>query len=164
MARFAPSLLDRLLDDTPGAAADGATTPQVSLEQLKDSVVRDLEALLNARCGLRREALAGHAQVQRSILSFGMLDFSSMSLANTDERDAICRAIEDAIRAHEPRLRNVRVGLSDDSGANRLLFTIQALLVANPAREPVSFNATLQPSTQLYSVSKARRPAAALAA
>jgi len=159
MARFAPSLLDRLLDDTPGAAADGATTPHVSLEQLKDSVVRDLEALLNARCGLRRDTLDGHPQVQRSILSFGMVDFSSMSLANTDERDSICRAIESAIHAHEPRLKNVRVGLGE-SGGNRLLFTIQALLVVNPAREPVSFNATLQPTTQLYSVSKARRPAA----
>ena len=163
MARFAPSLLDRLLDDAPGVAAEGATTPHVSLEQLKDSVVRDLEALLNARCGLRRGVLDGHAQAQRSILSFGMLDFSSMSLANTDERDAICRAIESAIQAHEPRLKSVRVGLGTEGGANRLLFTIQALLVANPAREPVSFNATLQPSTQLYSVSKARRPAAPVA-
>lgn len=161
MARFAPSLLDRLLDDAPGAPGDAATAPHVSLEQLKDSVVRDLEALLNARCGLRREALSRHPQTQRSILSFGMLDFSSMSLANTDERDAICRAIETAIHAHEPRLKNVRVGLGTENGANRLLFTIQALLVANPAREPVSFNATLQPTTQLYSVSKARRLAPA---
>lgn len=160
MARFAPSLLDRLFDDAPGVPGDAATTPHVSLEQLKDSVVRDLEALLNARCGLRAEALQGHPQARRSILSFGMLDFSSMSLANTEERDAICRAIESAILSHEPRLKNVRVGLAGDSGANRLLFTIQALLVVNPAREPVSFNATLQPSTQLYSVSKARRAAA----
>ncbi len=158
MVRFAPSLLDRLLDDAPQAPAEYAT-PQVSLEQLKDSVVRDLEALLNARCGLRRDTLSEHPQAQRSILSFGMLDFSSMSLANTDERDAICRAIESAISAHEPRLKNVRVGLGQDSSINRLLFTIQALLVANPAREPVNFNAMLQPSTQLYSVSKARRNA-----
>jgi type VI secretion system protein ImpF len=160
MARFAPSLLDRLLDDTPAAPAEHAT-PQVSLEQLKDSVVRDLEALLNARCGLHRDTLSAHPQAQRSILSFGMLDFSSMSLANTDERDSICRAIETAISAHEPRLKHVRVGLGQDGAANRLLFTIQALLVANPAREPVNFNAMLQPSTQLYSVSKARRPAMA---
>ena len=159
MVRFVPSLLDRLLDDAPQAPAEHAT-PQVSLEHLKDSVVRDLEALLNARCGLRNEALAEHPQAQRSILSFGLLDFSSMSLANTNERDAICRAIEDAIGAHEPRLKNVRVGLGQDSSINRLLFTIQALLVANPAREPVNFNAMLQPSTQLYSVSKARRQAA----
>lgn len=156
MARFAPSLLDRLLDDAPLAAGEPAA-PQVSIEQLKDSVVRDLEALLNARCGLQREALAAHPQAQRSILSFGMLDFSSMSLANTDERDEICRAIERAIHAHEPRLKNVRVTLSEEAGVNRLMFAIHALLIANPAREPVNFNATLHPSTQLYSVSKARR-------
>lgn len=156
MIRFAPSLLDRLLDDMPQAPAEAAA-PQIGLEQLKDSVVRDLESLLNARCGLRHDALRSHPQSQRSILSFGMTDFSSMSLANTDDRETICRAIESAILAHEPRLKNVRVGIGGEYGSNKLLFTIQALLVANPAREPVNFNATLQPSTQLYSVSKARR-------
>ncbi len=159
MARFAPSLLDRLLDDMPSVTADSGVMPHVSIEQLKDSVVRDLEALLNARCGLRKDTLADHPEAQRSILSFGMLDFCSMSLANTDERDAICRAIASAIESHEPRLKEVKVGLGSESGNNRLLFSIEALLVANPAREPVNFNATLQPSTQLYSVSKARRAA-----
>lgn len=158
MARFAPSLLDRLLDEAPLQALE-ASTPQVSLDQLKDAVVRDLEALLNARCGLQRDALSRHPQAQNSILSFGMLDFSSMSLANTDERDAICRAIETAIRSHEPRLKNARVNLAEEADGKRLMFNIHALLVANPAREPVNFNATLHPSTQLYSVSKARRAA-----
>ena len=160
MIRFSPSLLDRLLDDEPDILAEHAR-PQVSLEQLKDSVVRDLESLLNARCGLRRDSLAAHPQAQHSILSFGMSDFSSMSLANTDERDAICGAIESAIHAHELRMKNVRVGLSTDKAANRLLFTIQALLVVNPLREPVNFNALLQPSTQMYSVSKSRHPVVA---
>lgn len=159
MARFAPSLLDRLLDDAPDVRAEYAA-PQVSIEQLKDAVARDLEALLNARCALHRDALAGHPQAQRSILSFGMLDFSSMCLAHTEERDAICRAIETAIGAHEPRLKHVRVSLGQDA-TNRLLFSIQALLIANPAREPVNFNAMLQPSTQLYAVTKARRLAEA---
>jgi type VI secretion system protein ImpF len=162
MIRFTPSLLDRLLDDAPQAPGEHAT-PQVSLEQLKDSVVRDLEALLNARCGLRRDWLRAHPQAQRSILGFGMTDFSSMSLASTDDRDAICRAIESAIVSHEPRLKEVRVEMGGEAGSNRLVFTIQALLIANPAREPVNFNATLQPSTQLYSVSKARPTTGGLA-
>jgi type VI secretion system protein ImpF len=160
MIHFSPSLLDRLLDDEPDIVAEHAR-PQISLEQLKDSVVRDLESLLNARCGLRHDALAAHPQAQHSTLSFGMSDFSSMSLANTDERDAIRGAIESAIRAHEPRMKNVRVGLSTDKFANRLLFTIQALLVVNPLREPVNFNALLQPSTQVYSVSRSRLPVVA---
>lgn len=156
MARFAPSLLDRLVDDQPHTAA-GACAPAVSLEQLKDAVARDLEALLNARCGLRRDALAQFRHVSRSILSFGMVDFSAMSLAHTEERDAICRAIEDAIAAHEPRLRQVRVALVEDAATRGYTFQIHALLLANPAEEPVSFNATLTPSTQLYAVSKTRR-------
>ena len=160
MSRYALPFLDRVLDDDPSTPHEHAA-PQVSLDQLKDAVARDLEALLNARCGLRPDALSAHPQAQRSILGFGMLDFSSMSLANTDERDAICRAIENAIGTHEPRLKQVRVAFSQDGSANRLMFTIQALLMANPAREPVNFNATLQPSTQLYAVTRARRPALA---
>jgi len=156
MLHFTPSLLDRLLDDAPAAPAE-PHTPRVSLESLKDSVARDLEALLNARCGLQRDALEGYAHAQRSILSFGMLDFSSMSLANTEQRDQICRSLEDAIATHEPRLKSVLVGLAEDSGPQRLMFTIQALLVVNPTREPVNFSAMLQPSTQLYSVSRPRR-------
>jgi type VI secretion system protein ImpF len=58
-------------------------------------------------------------------------------------------------------MKNVRVGLSTDKFANRLLFTIQALLVVNPLREPVNFNALLQPSTQVYSVSRSRLPVVA---
>ena len=86
-----------------------------------------------------------------------MVDFSAMSLAHTEEREAICRAIEDAIATHEPRLRQVHVSLVEDVSSRGYTFQIQALLLANPAQEPVSFNATLKPSTQLYSVSKSRR-------
>jgi len=160
MARFTPSMLDRLLDDTPGLRSDSAAAG-VSLEQLKDSVVRDLEALLNARCGLRKGALEAHLHAQRSILNFGMVDFSSMSLARTEDRLTICRAIEAAITAHEPRLKDVHVSLGGGDASSRLMFAIQAVLVVNPAREPVSFNAMLQPTTQLYCVSKATRLARA---
>lgn len=159
MARFAPSLLDRLMDDQPESAGTAYAT-HVGLEQLKDAVARDLEALLNARCGVRREALAGFRHVSRSILSFGMVDFSAMSLAHTEEREAICRAIEDAIATHEPRLQQVQVSLVEDASSRGYTFQIQALLLVNPAQEPVSFNATLKPSTQLYSVSKSRRAVA----
>lgn len=157
--RFAPTLLERLFDDQPGSPADHLVRGW-SLEQLKDSVALDVEALLNSRCAFPVARLAGYSEVKRSMLSYGMVDFVGMSLANPNDREAICRSIAAAITEHEPRLQHVQVRLTlDDSSTQRLHFGIQALLIANPASEPVSFDALLQPSTQQYSVSRPRRPA-----
>jgi len=44
-----PSLLDRLIDDEPRNRAEAQDRRAHSLKELKDSVRRDLEALLNSR-------------------------------------------------------------------------------------------------------------------
>ena len=156
-ARFSPTLFERLFDDQPGSPADHLVRGW-SLDQLKDSVALDVEALLNSRSAWADERLAGHAEACRSILTYGMADFVGLSLANPNDRERICASIAAAITRHEPRLRQVLVSLTpDDSTTHRLHFSIQALLVANPASEPVNFDALLQPATQQYSVSRPRR-------
>lgn len=163
MSRYNPSLFEKLLDDEPHVESEYSIV-QMSLEQLKDSVARDVEALLNTRCGLRGEVLQGYTQCSTSILSFGMIDFAGLTLASPKDRELICRSIEDAICAHEPRLREPKVSLElPDAGGHKLHFSIQALLVVDLAREPVNFDALLQPTTQQYSVRRARRTAAATA-
>src|SRR5688500_5831904 len=123
MSRFRPTLMERLFDDQPDVSAEYAVR-QLTIEQLKDSVARDLEALLNTRCGLDRDVLTPFKQCTRSVLSFGMTDFVGMSLANPADRDFICRAIERAIAEHEPRLRNVLVQLEAGTpSTNRLHFS-----------------------------------------
>ena len=70
-------------------------------------------------------------------------------------------AIESAIAAHEPRLRDVRVDLElQRKTVNALYFSINAVLVVRPAQEPVSFDALLTPTSLQYSVSRQRRPGA----
>ena len=156
-ARFSPTLFERLFDDQPGSPADPLVRGW-SLDQLKDSVARDVEALLNSRCAWSDERLASHGEACRSILTYGMADFVGLSLANPNDRERICASIAAAIMRHEPRLQNVRVTLTpDDSTAHRLHFAIQALLVASTASEPVNFDALLHPATQHYSVGRPRR-------
>jgi type VI secretion system protein ImpF len=152
MQRFAPYLLDRLMDAAPDAGAE-AVRPALTIEQLKDTVARDVEALLNTRCAAAKDPIESYRHASRSIIRFGLDDFSSRSLASVADRDFICRAIERAIEDHEPRLRSVRVGL-DDRGApgTGLRFNIHALLQIYPAAEPVSFDAVLQTGTQQYRV------------
>jgi type VI secretion system protein ImpF len=159
MSRYNPSLFEKLLDDEPDVVSEYAIV-QMSLEQLKDSVARDVEALLNTRCGLPGRVLKGYAECRTSILSFGMIDFAGLTLASPTDRDLICRSIEEAISAHEPRLREPKVSLELNEASNQKLhFSIQALLVVDLAREPVNFDALLQPTTQQYSVRRSRRAA-----
>jgi len=156
VSRYTPSLFDRLLDDDPQVESE-PTLVRLSLEQLKDSVARDLEALLNTRCGLAADVLQPWRHCRTSILSFGMIDFADLTLASPRDRDLICQSIEAAIRAHEPRLRVPRVSLAgpDGRGESRLRFSIHALLRVGQASEPVNFDASLQTTTQQYAVRRA---------
>lgn len=159
MNRFEPFLLDRLLDTGAYGELDGARS-SMSLDQIKDSVARDIEALLNTRCGLTRDRIDAYREASRSVLTFGLIDFVGLSLDSPHDCDLICQSISQAISRHEPRLRAARVSLQRrEHGGLGLNFHIQALLVVNPAREPVSFDAVLQPSTQQYCVHRSRRAA-----
>lgn len=156
MNRFEPFLLDRLLDLGSHGDPDGART-SMGIEQIKDSVACDIEALLNTRCGLQPDRIEPYKEACRSILTFGLIDFVGMSLDSPNDCELICKSIAQAISRHEPRLRSARVSLERrERGGLGLNFHIQALLVVNPAREPVSFDAVLQPSTQQYCVHKSR--------
>jgi type VI secretion system protein ImpF len=154
---YTPGLFDRLLSEY---AHDSGAVMRLSVEEMKDAVARDLEALLNTRTVVREELLKRFPECGRSIASYGLTDFAGLSLSSTDDRAAICRALERAIARHEPRLRNVQASLEVREGAiNRLGFNISALLVASATQEPVNFDAVLQPSSQHYTISKGRRQA-----
>ncbi|MCE1239537.1 MAG: type VI secretion system baseplate subunit TssE [Azonexaceae bacterium] len=151
---FEPSLFDKLFDEQPM----GAARRRLSLDQLKDSVARDLEALLNTRSVLDEESLEAYPLAGRSVAGFGLIDFAGLSLANIHDRRRICASIESAVAAHEPRLRDVQVELElHRKTVNALYFSINAILVVRPAQEPVSFDALLQPTSLQYSISRHRR-------
>ncbi|MFC3552425.1 type VI secretion system baseplate subunit TssE [Lysobacter cavernae] len=163
MKGFEPSLLEKLFDDEPKATAASGIFKSISLEQYKESVARDLEGLLNSRAAFAEDDLKTYPNCQKSLMTYGLRDFSTMSLANAYDRAAICRSLEQSVARHEPRLHNVRVTLEANArnAVGGLHFSIHALLDVQPAREPISFDALLQPSTLQYSVSRLRRVAAA---
>lgn len=163
MKGFEPSLLEKLFDDEPRNAAASGMFRTVSLEQYKESVARDLEGLLNSRTAFCEDGLTQFPNCQKSLVTYGLRDFSTMCLSNAYDRSMICRALELAIARHEPRLHNVRVALESKgrSSVGGLHFAIHGLLDLMPAREPISFDALLQPSTLQYSVSRLRRAAVA---
>lgn len=159
MQRFTPTVFDRLFDDASSQTHDHLLRG-LTIEQMKDGVARDVEALLNTRLALSADQLSPYPLARRSVLAFGMSDFVGKSLESAEDRRTICELIERAISLHEPRLRDVTVTLSGPSTRlYALSFSVTALLVLDPATEPISFDALLHPTTQQYSVSASRRAA-----
>lgn len=157
-AKYPPTLFDRLADNMPQESAEKQSIRLITAEEVKESVARDLEALLNSRSAFNEDEFKEFPETLKSMCSYGMKDFVGLSLANPADRHIICESLAGTIAIHERRLTQVQVSLELEEGAvNRLRFIINALLLVHPATEPVFFDALLQPSTLQYSVSKSRR-------
>lgn len=150
---FQPPLMDRLFDDLPDSPYDDVVMYRYSLSEIKLSVARDLESLLNTRQVLSKNIAGHYPHTARSLLAFGIEDFVGLSLLNPDDRKRICRGLEEAILSHEPRLHKVQVNLETSNESIReLKFRVNAILRVEPIWEPVGFDAMLQPNTQHYVV------------
>ncbi len=139
--RVVPGLLDRLLDDDPQTTAEPPWRESQVVRELRRSLKRDLEDLLNARRPLDRlpDELA---ELPASLVNYGLPDLQSLEVRESHDVQRLCRLIEECIRRFEPRLRNVVVspllGRGQDRPLDRTLrFAIDAILVAEPFREPV---------------------------
>lgn len=161
--RYRRSVFDRLLAD-PNDGQRGLTLTY-TLEQLRQAVARDVEALLNSRAALDFDEMAELPHARRSVVCFGIRDFVGRVLSNSEEQRHIAASLSHAIQAFEPRLRQVHIEFHGRPGAmSSLMFTIRALLIAHPSAEPVAFDATMQPSLSRFSVVPARPGGAVLAA
>jgi len=148
-----PSVLDRLLDDDPAVSTEPPRNRSQLLRELKFSVRRDIESLLNAR--RRNVSLPSSLpELANSLLTYGVPDFSGTGPSTDDQRDAFCRMLETVIRQGEPRLLRVSVELvgNPDPADRTLKFRIDALLRADPSPEPVIFDSTLEPATHQFAV------------
>ncbi len=148
-----PSLIDRLIDRDPRAESDPHTTRAQSIRQMKASLRRDLEWLLNTR---RNPDAAGEslAEVSHSLFNYGLPDFSALSLNSPRDRGHLLVELEKTVAIFEPRLKEVRVTLVDAPGnAMRIVhFQIEGMLQMDPSPEQVSFDTTLQLSSGEYQI------------
>lgn len=161
--RFRRSVLDRLLFDSSDVA-EGLTLTY-SLDQLRESVARDVEALLNSRSAIDFDELHDLPQTRKSVVCYGIRDFVGRVLTNSEEQRHISASLSHALASFEPRLRDVRIEFYQRVGTmNSLSFTIRAMLLAHPSAEPVAFDAVLQPTLSRFSVAPARFSPPAVAA
>lgn len=142
--RVTPSLVDRLIDYEPKSSQEAPKSRSNSLKELKQSVQRDLEWLLNTRAyfGNIDERLE---EVSKSVAVYGLPDFTGVSAKNHLEQTRMTKAIETAIKNFEPRFLDLRVTLEPISTTDKSLrFRIEANLNMEPTPEPVVFDTVLQ--------------------
>ena len=133
------SILDRLIDTEPEVSFEPVQFRLLDMRRIKAFVIRDLENLLNTR-GLIDPPPAEFSELNRSVLIYGLKDFTSLSPKNPAVRKLLRQDIEKAIARFEPRLRNVKVQLEQDQKGHSLRFRINAMLVIEPEKEPVQFD------------------------
>ncbi|MBN2321342.1 MAG: type VI secretion system baseplate subunit TssE [Acidobacteria bacterium] len=147
------SIIDRLIDLEPGVSADPQVNRSQSVRQLKASLQRDLEWLLNTRRN-PDEAPETYEELSRSLYNYGLPDVTSLGLNSPRDKQRLLRHIEQTIEIFEPRLADIRVRELDDtgSGSRIMRFQIEALLKMDPAPEQVFFDTVLQLNSGEYQV------------
>jgi type VI secretion system protein ImpF len=142
-----PSLLDRLTDLNPSRESDTIEERVMSLRRLRESVIRDLEWLLNTGCIETTQDLTDYPEVKHSVLNYGIPDIAGGSSMGKDsvrmERD-----LRQAILDFEPRILpgtfKVSVTVTDEEmSANTMIFEIQGELWWQPLPERFYLKTTL---------------------
>jgi len=147
-----PSVLDRLIDYEPANRNEPQSWRTQSLKELKNSVRRDLEWLLNSRRTPEEPPLASK-ELWRSVYCFGLPDSTGLALRSNEERKRLSYAVEQAVAAFEPRLVNVTVTVPPVAPAAKVVhFQIEALLRTEPAPERVYFDSVLELTSGEYEV------------
>jgi type VI secretion system protein ImpF len=150
--RITPSVLDRLIDYEPEMSREAVSSRAKSLRQMKQSVRRDLEWLLNTR-RMADDLPADLKEVANSLLAYGLPDFTAVNTKSPADQGRLRRALETAVTTFEPRLEDVSVTIVTMRDLERVLrFRIDARLRIDPAPEPVSFDTLLQLGSGQYVV------------
>lgn len=134
--RLQPSLLDRLTDDQPRVRSESRDDRMLSVDRLKQCVLRDLEWLLNCEnlaCGVDLEETP---QVKSSVLNYGRPSLSGKAGSSLDLQQ-LKQQIKRAIVNFEPRILadslNITIVYRDEMDShNTLSFEIEGRLWAQP--------------------------------
>jgi type VI secretion system protein ImpF len=134
--RLQPSLLDRLTDKAPDISGESRDNRVLSMQKLREAVLRDLAWLLNTGQLEVVEDLEEYPEVANSVLNFGMPNISGLSIAGTDT-ESLEKAVRASIVKFEPRIspNSIRVAVvkdKDKMSRSAMVFNIEGELWAKP--------------------------------
>jgi type VI secretion system protein ImpF len=149
------SVLDRLTDAEPELTKEGQPGSWEQRRQVRNSLCRDLAALLNTRRA-ERDFDPIYEQATNSLLTFGVIDFTAYSLNAKVDQDRVRRSIERSIRQFEPRLTRVTVSVEESDPLRPVLrFQVSAMLRAEPASDALLFDISLHRESRRIAVTGA---------
>lgn len=138
------SVFDRLIDREPSSNSEAPLTRSQSVRMLKAAVQRDLEWLLNTR-RIFQEPDESLKEVNRSLYVYGLPDLSQYTMASASDKAKLLKQLQSTIKIFEPRLANVRLVPVEvsEAGIQQFRLRIEAMLLMDPAPEPVSFDTVI---------------------
>ena len=134
--RLQPSLLDRLTDDHPERKQESREQRVLTIQKLRDCVLRDLRWLFNTVNLSAIQDLSLYPDIEHSVINYGMPDLAGHT-ASSVEVHSLERLLKQAILNYEPRLirKSVKVKLKvaeSRMNHNAMTFDIEADLWAEP--------------------------------
>ncbi|TWU23432.1 lysozyme-like protein [Novipirellula galeiformis] len=134
--RLQPSLLDRLTDNEPQKRSESRDDRVLSVDRLKQCVLRDLEWLLNTENLCSPVDFGRYPEIQSSVLNFGRPALSGKAGSTVDLKQ-LQSQIHQAILSFEPRIiadtLQILIQYDDDVQSNNSLrFEIRGQLFAQP--------------------------------
>lgn len=155
LARAQPaSVFDRLLDFEPDRQDEPPPGAREQARLYKDSIRRDLETLLNTQQPPQRLA-DSLPEIPTSLMQFGSSGFHGLMLATREQHLALAKSLQELIAVFEPRLKNVKVMLSEEQTrrTRSLALKIKGEARFSDMDEAVVFDTKLDPSTRQFRIS-----------
>lgn len=134
--RLQPSLLDRLTDEAPEDCDESRESRVLSLQRLRECVLRDLSWLLNTENAEPVLDLDDYPAVLTSVINYGIPTVAGLTASGLDLKKLEAQ-VRDSIIAYEPRIleKDLRVTAyySDELMSRKtLMFEIDGELWAQP--------------------------------
>jgi len=151
--KLRPSILDRLFDDEPYNQTEQQLEHHQLLRQLRISIRRDLELLLNSRFHLIQPG-SEFSEVEQSLFNYGLPDLATVNIMDIERREKFIKELEQTLRSYEPRFKSVKVYFIEntDSVDRTLRFRIDTVIYADPIPEVVVYDSVLDSVTRSVSV------------
>ena len=148
-----PSILDRLIDHEPHRQVEAAASRNQVIRELRESVRRDLETLLNTRIPCVANPKKWLAE-QSSIINYGIPDHSGLNLNNDEDREDFAKLIQKIILHYECRFKSVHIKVlsGDDAYDRTFRFRIDAILKVEPAVKAIVFDSSLEKVSRKFTV------------
>jgi len=149
------SILDRLIDiEDNRTPYQPVLHPFVNLKELKWSILRDVENLLNTKRTILKIENIQHSELKKkSLLCYGVSEYFNVNLLKNEELNKLSQDLASNIKKFEPRLKNIEVQIHNSRYfIKNLTFKVKATISLKPEKIPVYFDTTFSTNNEIFSI------------